>query len=38
MDRLNYSELVQTIIKGHVGKNLNQKIEVHVIFDIERDR
>ncbi|MBD2578650.1 XisI protein [Oscillatoria sp. FACHB-1406] len=38
MDRLNYSELVQTIIKGHVGKNLNSKTEVHLIFDTERDR
>ncbi len=38
MDKLNYSELVQTIIKGHVGNSLNGNTEVHLIFDTERSR
>ena len=38
MDTLNYSEVVQTILKGHVGNHLNSKTEVHLIFDTERDR
>ena len=38
MEGLNYSELVQTILKHHVQNRLNSKTEVHLIFDTERDR
>jgi XisI protein len=38
MDKLNYGELVQTILKRHVGNSFNSKTEVHLIFDTERDR
>ncbi len=38
MEGLNYSELVQRILKHHVENRLNSKTEVHLIFDTERDR
>jgi len=38
MDRLNYPELVQAILKNHVGNSLNTQTEVQLIFDTERDR
>lgn len=38
MDKLNYRELVQTIIKNHLGNRLNSNTEVQLIFDTERDR
>jgi hypothetical protein len=37
MDKLNYSELIQTILKRHIGNSFS-KTEVHLIFDTERDR
>ena len=38
MDKLNYHELVQKILKSHVGNCLNNNTEVHLIFDKDRDR
>jgi XisI protein len=38
MEELNYSEVVQRILKHHVENRLNSKTEVHLIFDTERDR
>ena len=38
MDKLNYPELVQKILKGHLGNHLNNNTEVHLIFDTESDR
>jgi len=38
MDRLNYPEVVQEILKNHVGNSLNTQTEVQLIFDTERDR
>lgn len=38
MDKLNYRELVQTIIKNHLGNSLNTNTEVQLIFDTERAR
>lgn len=36
--KLNYRELVQTILKSYVGNCLNSDTEVQLIFDTERDR
>ncbi|NEP11305.1 MAG: XisI protein [Symploca sp. SIO2C1] len=38
MEKLNYPELVQTILKNHLGNHLNSNTEVHLIFDTDRDR
>ena len=38
MDKLNYPELVQTVLKNHVRNSLNGNTEVQLIFDTERDR
>jgi XisI protein len=38
METLNYSEVVQSILKHHVAHRLNSQTEVHLIFDKERDR
>lgn len=38
MDKLNYRDVVQSILKSHVGNRLNGNTEVHLIFDTERDR
>lgn len=38
MDRLNYPEVVQKILKNHVGNSLNTQTEVQLIFDPERNR
>ena len=38
MDKLNYRELVQTILKSHVGNRLNSNTEVQLLFDTERDQ
>ena len=38
MDQLDYRELVQTILKNHVGNSLNSNTEVQLIFDTERDQ
>ncbi|MEQ8468418.1 element excision factor XisI family protein [Coleofasciculus sp. F4-SAH-05] len=38
MDKLNYRQLVQAILKRHVGNGLNSNTEVQLIFDPERDR
>ena len=35
---LNYPELVQTILKNHLGNHLNGNTEVHLIFDTDRNR
>jgi hypothetical protein len=38
MEKLNYSEVVQTILKNHVRNRPHSQIEVQFIFDIESDR
>ena len=38
MERLNYSEVVQTVLKNHVKNRSNSQTEVQLIFDTERDR
>ncbi|MEQ8536533.1 MAG: XisI protein [Coleofasciculus sp. D1-CHI-01] len=38
MDKLNYRQLVQAILKRHVGNGLNHNTDVQLIFDLERDR
>ena len=38
MEKLNYPELVQTILKHHAKNRPNSPIEVQLIFDTERDR
>ncbi len=38
MERLNYSEVVQTVLKNHGKNRSNSKTEVQLIFDTERDR
>lgn len=38
MEGLNYSEVLQRILKHHVENRLNSKTEVHLIFDTGRDR
>lgn len=38
MEKLNYSEVVQSILQHHVTNRLNSQTEVHLIFDTERDR
>ncbi|HBE19247.1 MAG TPA: XisI protein [Cyanobacteria bacterium UBA11149] len=38
MDKINYSEVVQTVIKGHGRNCLNNNTEVQLIFDTERNR
>ncbi|MFP4102161.1 element excision factor XisI family protein [Coleofasciculus sp.] len=38
MDKLNYRQLVQAILKRHLGNQLNSNTEVQLIFDLERDR
>ncbi|NES20696.1 MAG: XisI protein [Symploca sp. SIO3E6] len=38
MERLNYSEVIQTVLRNH-GKNYpNSQTEVQIIFDTERHR
>ncbi|NET62498.1 MAG: XisI protein [Symploca sp. SIO2E6] len=38
MEKLNYPEVVQTVLKNHLGNHLNSNTEVHLILDTERDR
>lgn len=38
MERLNYPEVVQTILKDRVKNRQNSQTEVQLIFDTERDR
>ncbi|NEQ68923.1 MAG: XisI protein [Symploca sp. SIO2D2] len=38
MEKLNYPEVVQTILKNHLGNHLNNNTEVHLIFDTARHR
>ena len=38
MERLNYSEVVQTVLKNHVKNRSNSQTEVQLIFDTERAR
>lgn len=38
MERLNYSEVVQSVLERHVTNRLNSQADVHLIFDTERDR
>ncbi|MBE9226198.1 XisI protein [Phormidium sp. LEGE 05292] len=38
MERLNYLEVVQTILKRHVKNRPNSQTEVQLIFDTERGR
>jgi hypothetical protein len=38
MEKLNYKEVVQTILKNHVRNHSNSQTEVQLIFDTERDR
>ncbi|NER94587.1 MAG: XisI protein [Symploca sp. SIO1B1] len=38
MEKLNYPEVVQTVLKNHLGNHLNNNTEVHLIFDTERNR
>jgi hypothetical protein len=38
MEKLNYCELVQTILKFHSDNHLDNETEVQLIFDTERDR
>ncbi|NET60439.1 MAG: XisI protein [Symploca sp. SIO2E6] len=38
MERLNYSEIVQTVLKNHVRNRPNSPTEVQMLFDTERDR
>ena len=38
MEKLNYSEVVQTILKNHVRNRPNSQTEVQVIFDTKSDR
>ena len=38
MERLNYAEVVQTILKNHAKNRPNSQTEVQLIFDTERDR
>jgi len=37
MERLNYKEIVQTILEGHARNHPNNQTEVKLIFDTERD-
>ncbi len=37
MEKLNYRELVQSILKSHSDNHLDNDTEVQLIFDIERD-
>jgi len=38
MERLNYPEVVQTILKNHVKNRPNSQTEVQLIFDTDRER
>ena len=38
MERLNYPEIVQTILKGHTKNYPNSQTEVQLIFDKDRNR
>ena len=38
MERLNYPEVLQTILKNYVKNSPNSQTEVQLIFDTERDR
>lgn len=38
MERLNYAEVVQTILKNNVKTSPNSQTEVKLIFDTERER
>jgi hypothetical protein len=37
MERMNYRDLVQSILKGHSENHLSTDTEVQLIFDTERD-
>jgi hypothetical protein len=37
MEKLNYRELIQIILKAHLDNHLDNDTEVQLIFDIERD-
>lgn len=37
MEGINYRELVQRILAGHAGNDLDTQTEVQLLFDIERD-
>jgi hypothetical protein len=37
MEKLNYRELIQIILKTHLDNHLDNDTEVQLIFDIERD-
>jgi hypothetical protein len=38
MERLNYKEIVQKILKSHAKNRSNSQTEVKLLFDTERDR
>jgi hypothetical protein len=38
MEKLNYPEIVQTILENHRKNRPNSQTEVQLIFDTERDR
>ncbi|GAB4172536.1 MAG: hypothetical protein Fur006_01390 [Coleofasciculaceae cyanobacterium] len=38
MEKLNYREVVQTILENHVRNRSNSQTEVQLIFDTERNR
>ncbi|HAJ63299.1 MAG TPA: XisI protein, partial [Cyanobacteria bacterium UBA8543] len=38
MERLNYKEIVQKVLKNHVKNSSTSQTEVQLIFDTERDR
>ncbi|NER95710.1 MAG: XisI protein [Symploca sp. SIO1B1] len=38
MERLNYSEVVQTVLKNHVRNRPNSPTEVQMLFDTQRER
>ena len=37
MERLNYKEIVHTILEGHARNRPNNQTEVKLIFDTDRD-
>jgi hypothetical protein len=37
MERINYGELVQTILSQHSGNDLDTETEVQLVFDTERE-
>jgi len=38
MEKLNYQEVVQTILERHVKNRSNSQTEVQLIYDTDRDR